>query len=132
MGLYALSGALVLLVLAHVVDPMSMRSSNEWSSSIAADLVSRAMVPHKFTDVVSDVSMVIGARDGEGNITDFFADDRRDPEQRRTYFAKSAIITQDEQGYVLRMRDGAMQISHQRQALLADLLPPATICCSTA
>jgi lipopolysaccharide export system permease protein len=108
-GIYAVTGAAVLLVLAHVVDPMSLGASNSWSSSIAADLVSRAMVPHKFTDVSSNVSMVIGARDGEGNIADFFADDRRNPEQRRTYFAKSAIITQDEQGYVLRMRDGAVQ-----------------------
>jgi lipopolysaccharide export system permease protein len=52
---------------------------------------------------------VIGARDRDGEITDFFADDNRNPASRRTYFAKSAVIVRDEQGFVLRMRDGALQ-----------------------
>ncbi len=108
-GAYALGGALVVLFLAHIVDPASQKSSNNWAASIAADLVSRSMVPHKFTDLVTGVSMVIGARDFAGNISDFFADDTRDTEQRRTYFAKKAIIVHDDQGYILRMRDGAVQ-----------------------
>jgi lipopolysaccharide export system permease protein len=108
-ALYTLMGAVLLMVLAHVADPLSVRASNQWSSSIAADLVSRSMIPHKFTELQSGVSMVIGARDLGGNITDFFADDTRDPAQRRTYFAKSAIISHDDEGYVLRMHDGAVQ-----------------------
>ena len=108
-GLYTLIGAGLLLLLAHIVDPLSVRAGNQWSASIAADLVSRSMIPHKFTELQDGVSMVIGARDGGGNITDFFADDSRDSAQRHTYFAKSAIITHDDQGYVLRMHDGAVQ-----------------------
>jgi lipopolysaccharide export system permease protein len=108
-GVYALGGTLLLLVLAHVVDPLSVRSTNAWSASIAADLVSRSMIPHRFTEVVDGVSMVIGSRDAEGRITDFFADDSRGETTRRTYFAKSAIITRDEQGFALRMQDGATQ-----------------------
>lgn len=108
-GLYIGLGTLVLLTLAHIVEPMSNRATNDWAASIAADLVSRSMIPHKFTDLTTNVSMVIGARDGVGNIREFFADDRRDPESRRTYFAKTAIITHDAQGYVLRMQKGAVQ-----------------------
>jgi lipopolysaccharide export system permease protein len=108
-GLYAVLGALVLLLLAHVLDPMGVRATNNWSASIAADLVSRSMVPHKFTELQGGVSIVIGARDGLGNISDFFADDQRDATSHRTYFAKSAIITHDDKGYVLRLRDGAVQ-----------------------
>lgn len=108
-GVYGLGGALAVLVLSHIVDPLSQRSTNDWSASIAADLVSRSMIPHKFTDLVTGVSMVIGARDFAGNITDFFADDTRDAEQRRSYFARSAIIVHDEEGYILRMREGAVQ-----------------------
>jgi lipopolysaccharide export system permease protein len=108
-GLYTLLGASLLLVLAHIVDPLSVRASNQWSASIAADLVSRSMIPHKFTELQDGVSLVIGARDNRGNITDFFADDSRDADQRRTYFAKTAVITHDDQGYVLRMHDGAVQ-----------------------
>jgi lipopolysaccharide export system permease protein len=106
---YALGGSAVLLLLAHLIDPLSAKTTDSWSASIAADLVSRSMVPHRFTEVDEGVSMIIGSRDANGEITDFFADDTRDPASRRTYFAQSAIITRDEQGFVLRMQDGAIQ-----------------------
>jgi lipopolysaccharide export system permease protein len=106
---YSVGGAILLLFLTHIVDPASVRTTAAWSESIAADLVSRSMIPHRFTEVVDDVSMIIGSRDAEGRITDFFADDTRNPESRRTYIASSALITRDEQGFVLRLRDGAIQ-----------------------
>ena len=106
---YAIGGAAVLLLLSHIVDPLSVRTSRSWSESIAADLVSRSMIPHRFTEVVDGVTMIIGSRNATGEITDFFADDTRDPDMRRTYFARNAVITRDEQGFVLRMRDGATQ-----------------------
>lgn len=108
-GLYAVGGTLAVLALSHVVEPLGIRTTNDWSASIAADLVSRAMVPHKFTSLAGGVTLEIGARDAAGNIQDFFADDPRDPDSHRTYFAKSAIISHDEQGYLLRMEDGAVQ-----------------------
>ena len=108
-ALYTVGGALVVMLLSHVLDPLGVRSTTDWSQSIAADLVSRSMVPHRFTTLGGGVSMVISGRDSQGNITDFFADDPRDPASHRTYFAKSAIITHDEQGYLLRMHDGAVQ-----------------------
>lgn len=106
---YAIGGTLVVLLLAHVVDPLSNRTTRVWSENIAADLVSRSMVPHRFTEVLGGVSMVIGSRDSQGQITDFFMDDSRDGELRRTYLAKRALITRDEEGYILRMFDGAIQ-----------------------
>jgi len=92
-----------------VIDPMSNRTTRVWSENIAADLVSRSMVPHRFTEVLGGVSMVIGSRDTQGQITDFFMDDSRDGEMRRTYIARRALITRDEEGYILRMFDGAIQ-----------------------
>ncbi len=106
---YALGGSVVLLLLAHVIDPASSRTVRNWSESIAADLVSRSMIPHRFTEVADGVTMIIGSRNAQGEITDFFADDTRNEAMRRTYFARSALITRDEQGFVLRMRDGAIQ-----------------------
>lgn len=106
---YALGGAVVLLGLSHVVDPLSVKSLRNWSESIAADLVSRSMIPHRFTEVVDGVSMIIGSRNAQGEISDFFADDTREVDTRRTYFARTALITRDEQGFILRMQDGAIQ-----------------------
>lgn len=105
---FALGGALVVLTLTHFIDPLSARSRNELAASIAADLVSRSMIPQRFT-VLNGLSLRIGSRDAEGQITDFFADDSRNPEVRRTYFADSALIIRDDRGYVLRMQDGAIQ-----------------------
>lgn len=129
---FSLAGTLLLLILAHVIDPLSSRTTSTWSESIAADLVSRSMIPHRFTEIVDGVSMIIGSRDSEGQITDFFADDTRNPESRRTYFAKTALITRDDQGFVLRLRDGALQqfsatkrlseVSFQRYDLAMDEL----------
>ena len=108
-GGYIVTGALLLLILAHIVNPLCQGALDSWSASIAADLVSRSMVPGKIVEIADGVSIRIGARDGAGNITDFFADDHRKPQARRTYFSKSAIITRDAQGYVLRMQNGAIQ-----------------------
>ena len=107
--IYTIGGALILLALSHIVDPLSVRATRAWSETIAADLVSRSMVPHRFTEVVDGVTMIIGSRNSSGEITDFFADDTRSADSRRTYFAKTALITRDEQGFILRMVDGATQ-----------------------
>jgi lipopolysaccharide export system permease protein len=108
-ALYLATGAALVLILAHVVDPLSMRLATNWTAGIAADLVSRALIPHKFVDVAPGVSIVIDSRDSQGNITGFFADDHRQAESRRTYFAKSAVITHDAEGYALRLTEGAVQ-----------------------
>jgi lipopolysaccharide export system permease protein len=50
----------------------------------------------------------VGGRRADGEITSFFADDRRDA-TRRTYISKTALIARDELGYVLQLRDGAIQ-----------------------
>lgn len=106
---YAIGAAIFVLCLSNVVEPLSNKATRIWSENIAADLVSRSMIPHRFTEVLDGVSMIIGSRDTQGQITDFFADDSRTPELRRTYFAKRAVITRDESGYILRMFDGAVQ-----------------------
>lgn len=107
--IYAALGGLFILFISNVVSPYATRQLNDWSASIAADLVSRTLTPHHFTEVVPGVVIAIGARGENGQITDFFADDSRDPEMRRTYIAKSAEVGQDEQGYVLRLHEGALQ-----------------------
>jgi len=106
---FTLISALVLLVLSNFIDPLASRKLNDWSASIAADLVSRTLRPHRFAQVVPGVIMVIGGRSGQGEITEFFADDTRDPAVRRTYVARSATVATDPNGYVLNLRDGYLQ-----------------------
>lgn len=108
-GIYTGACAALVLLLANVIEPATTRQVNDWSASVTADLVGRTLRPHRFAEVVPGVNMVIGGRQGDGHITDFFADDNRNPESRRTYVAQSAIIAQDEEGYVLQLMDGSIQ-----------------------
>jgi len=109
-------GSLLLLLLTNVIEPMAQRRLTEWQASIAADLVGRTLRPHRFSEVTPGVVIVIGGRQGLGEITDFFVDDTRDPLMRRTYIAKSATISQDENGYVLNLRDGYLQYTTDKLA----------------
>jgi lipopolysaccharide export system permease protein len=112
-GTYILLGVIALLVIAHMVEPLSQRASARWSANIAADLVGHSLVPHKFTELVPGVTISIASRRPGGEVRDFFADDRRADGARRTYIASSALIGEDAQGYVLKLGDGVVQYRSQ-------------------
>ncbi|MDR3474709.1 MAG: LptF/LptG family permease [Devosia sp.] len=109
LGIFAVAGAVIVLLISNFIEPWSNRQLNDWAASIAADIVGRTLTPHRISQVVPGVTVVIGARQGTGNITDFFADDRRDPLMRRTYSAKTAKVGSDKNGYVLQLNNGTLQ-----------------------
>jgi len=99
----------MVLLLAHVVEPLANRQLNRLSAEVAADLVSSTLKPNRFTQVTPGVILLIGGRASGGEITEFFADDRRDRETRRTYIAASARVVSVGEDYVLELRDGTLQ-----------------------
>jgi lipopolysaccharide export system permease protein len=107
--LFSLAGAALVLLVTNFVEPWANRRLDDWSASIAADVVGRTLTPHRFNQVVPGVTIVIGGRAGIGNITQFFADDQRDPLTRRTYSARTAKIASDGRGYLLELHDGTLQ-----------------------
>jgi lipopolysaccharide export system permease protein len=108
-AVYALGGVGLTLLLTNVIEPTTRRSFDQWMASIAADLVSRTLMPQKFVEVTPGVTLMIGSRAGEGDLGSFFADDARNPEFRRTYMAESANVAADDEGYVLRLTNGSIQ-----------------------
>ncbi|WP_158626116.1 LptF/LptG family permease [Arsenicitalea aurantiaca] len=108
-GLFTLAATLLVLVLSSIVQPLAQRQYNAWSAAITADLVGRSLAPDRFTEIVPGVILSIGGREADGTITDFFADDMRDPQMRRTYIARSALLATDEDGFVLQLRDGSVE-----------------------
>lgn len=108
-GLYTLAGTIAVLLLAHLLAPVSVQQANLLRAQAAADLVSRTLVPDRFAQVGDGVTVKIGGRLADGEVASFFADDLRDPDSRRTYIAESAVIAADELGYVLQLRNGAVQ-----------------------
>ena len=101
--------ALAIALLAHWLEPMSYRSYADWTEQVAADLVGRALEPHRFREVTPGFVVQIEGRLPDGTITGFFADDARDAETRRTYEARRATINSDAQGLYLALEDGRIQ-----------------------
>ncbi|WP_417309327.1 LptF/LptG family permease [Devosia sp.] len=106
---YLLGGMLLVGALAHLVEPYTTQQVGVIKAEAAAELVGRRLVPNRFASLASDVTVSVGGRRRDGEITSFFADDRRDPETRRTYIANTAVLSRDALGYVLRLRDGTIQ-----------------------
>ncbi len=96
-------------LLAHWVEPLAGKTYARWQEQVAADLVGRALSPHRFSEVTPGLVVIIGGRERDGTITNFFAHDTRDPDSARTYVADSAVIVISDDGYNVRLRNGAVQ-----------------------
>lgn len=105
----ASAGVACVLLLSNFIEPYANRRLNALTASIAADLVSSTLRPGRFTQVTPGVILLIGARSGSGEIIEFFADDRREPDMRRTYIAESARVSRYGENYVIELRNGALQ-----------------------
>ncbi len=103
------AGVVGVLLLSNFVEPLANRRLNALSASIAADLVSSTLRPGRFTQVTPGVVLLIGGRGPDGAIREFFADDRREPDMRRTYMAETARVASDGQNYVLELHNGSLQ-----------------------
>ena len=101
--------ALAIGLLAHWIEPLSYRYYADWTEQVAADLVGRALEPHRFREVTPGFVVQIEGRLPDGTITGFFADDSRDAETRRTYEARRATINSDAEGLYLALEDGRIQ-----------------------
>lgn len=99
----------VVMLLSHWLEPWANRKYTELAANVAADLVSSTLRPGRFTQVTPGVILLIGGREADGEITDFFADDRRMPDSRRTYIAETARVSSDGENYVLELRNGMLQ-----------------------
>jgi lipopolysaccharide export system permease protein len=108
-AVYVVGGMILVLFLTNLIEPNTRKAFNTWSTNIAADLVGRTLLPHKFVQVTPGVTLVIGSRGANGTLDSFFADDARDPEIRRTYIAESAAVAADDEGYVLQLTNGSIQ-----------------------
>jgi lipopolysaccharide export system permease protein len=106
---YALGGAALALVLAHLVVPATIHQASQIRAQLAAELLGRALVPNRFATVAKDVTITVGGRGANGQLRAFFADDARSASVRRTYVADTAVLTADDRGYVLQLYKGAMQ-----------------------
>ena len=92
-----------------MIEPWASQQNRLIRASVAADLVNSKLLPNRFAEFTAGVTVTVGGRLANGEVTAFFADDHRDPTSRRTYVADSAVIASDERGYVLQLKNGSIQ-----------------------
>lgn len=108
-GVVTGAGVVGVLLLSNIIEPNANQRLNVLNAEVAADLVSSTLRPGRFTQATPGVVMLIGGREGVGEIREFYADDRRDPETRQTYIAETARIASDGENYVIELRNGKLQ-----------------------
>ena len=109
-AIFIFGGMVFTSIIANWVEPLANKAYSKWNEEVAADLVGRALNPNRFSEVVPGLVIVIGDRLSDGTIVDFFANDKRDKENPRTYISKEAQIVFDEKGYNISLIDGVMQV----------------------
>lgn len=118
---FTLVGALAVTAVANWIEPQARQISADWSAQIAADIVGRALVPGRFSEVEKGLVFSISARRDDGTLVDFFFDDSTNADTRRTYFAETANVFHDESGYQLILNDGAIQYENTNRAGLSQI-----------
>ncbi len=102
--------ALIVGLVAHWIEPMARKAYGDWTQQVAADLVSRALEPHRFREISPGFIVEISGRMPDGTVTDFLRPRfSRPPFSRRTYEARRASINSDDQGLYLALEDGLIQ-----------------------
>jgi lipopolysaccharide export system permease protein len=103
------AGVIAVLFLSNFVEPLANKRLNILNSTVAADLVSSTLKPGRFTQATPGVILLIGGRAEDGEISEFFADDRRDAQTRRTYIAETARVSADGDKFILELQNGSLQ-----------------------
>lgn len=113
-------GLLAVSAVAHWIEPHARQISVAWSADIAADVVGRALVPGQFTELDDGLVFSIEGRRSDGTLVDFFFDDTTQA-TRRTYFAETARVFEDDAGFQLILHDGAIQYESAQNAGLSQI-----------
>jgi len=119
-AIFTLAGMLAVAAIAHWIEPRSRALSSEWSAQIAADVVGRALTPGRFSEVTSGLVATARGRNPDGSLAGFFLDDSSSP-TRRTYFAETARVLEDENGYQLILNNGAIQYEDEEREALSQI-----------
>lgn len=102
--------ALFMLVLTHVLVPMSQLRFAERQAEIAENITARFLTEGSFVHPVEGVTLYIREISPAGELLDIFLSDERNDAQKYTYTAKKALILRTDAGPRLIMFDGLAQV----------------------
>ena len=111
--------ALFMLVLTHVLVPMSQLRFAERQAEVAENITARFLTEGSFVHPVEGVTLYIREISVSGELKDIFLSDERNPAQKFTYTAKKALILRTDVGPRLIMFDGLAQVLNSKTQRLS-------------
>lgn len=107
---FGLLTALFMLVLTHILVPMSQLRFAERQAEIAKNVTARFLTEGSFVHPADGITLYIREISPAGELFDIFLSDERDAEQHYTYTARRALILNTDLGPRLVMFDGLAQV----------------------
>lgn len=107
---FGLLTSLFLLVLTHVLVPMSQLRFAERNAEIAENITARFLTEGSFVHPSEGITLYIREISAAGELYDIFLSDERDAAEHYTYTARRALIVKTDMGPRLFMFDGLAQV----------------------
>ncbi|MEM8553849.1 MAG: LPS export ABC transporter permease LptF [Pseudomonadota bacterium] len=111
--------AAIMLVLSHVLVPLSMIQLNTKEDALRDAASSRLLVPGAFEHPTRGITVYVRDTSSDGEMYYLLISDRRDPNRETTYTAQRALLVRDPEGPKLLMFDGIAQTLDQQTGQLA-------------
>lgn len=106
---FGLLAALLLSAIVHALLPVSRARFDERAAQAAEDLGARLLTDGAFLHPAPGITFYLAEIEPSGELRGVFLSDGRDPEQRVTYTARSAVLSDGPAGPTLVMFDGLAQ-----------------------
>jgi lipopolysaccharide export system permease protein len=106
-------------IVGHVVSPLSLVKLNEFITDMRADLVSVIIQEGTFNTIDDGLTFHIADRRAAGVIGGILIADDRDEDTSIIYSAREGIITRNEDGSLLKLKDGAIQQTNRKDGTVS-------------
>ncbi|MCV2880798.1 LPS export ABC transporter permease LptF [Actibacterium sp. XHP0104] len=127
-ALFGLLISVLLLILAHVLVPISRERMTERQAEVSENVTARLLTEGRFLHPTKGVTFYIGEITSLGELRDIFLSDARDAARRTTYSAKRALLVPGDDGtpklvmfeglaQTLRLADQSLAVTHFENAV---------------
>jgi len=101
-------------LVGHILSPLSLIKLNEFVTDMRADLVSVIIQEGTFNTIDDGLTFHIAERKAGGIIGGILISDDRDEDTSIIYSAQEGVITKNERGSLLRLKDGEIQQTNRK------------------
>jgi len=97
------------VILTHQIVPIANQIAAKRSDEINADLIANSSKPGRFTEIATNLTLMIEGRAEDGTGLGFFLFDKRDPTRSQTTYAETSQLSKLDDTLFVKLTDGAIQ-----------------------